>query len=282
MGESVRSAQEPSHDGKQDRPRALRIAFGAFPAWEPSIRAKLGPRYMGDFTALADADLEAFDAVAPLLIQHYRPLARRPDLLGRKFIHPTAEVVALCHDKLALTRFLIANGFGDFTPALQAPGPPYPYVWKQRHSGWGRDCHVVMGPDGEAPFDLADPGWFAQTLAPGRVEFATHVLRVNGEIRYVSTVAYGMDGPMLVLGENHSPISAQLHRGCPYPALFGDILSALDYQGTACFDYKIVDGKPLIFEINPRFGASLILDVTAYLDAYLGALDLGAAPALAS
>jgi hypothetical protein len=279
IGESGRSAQEPSRDGAQGLPRTLRIAFGAFPAWEPSIRAKLGPRYAGDFTKLDDADLEAFDAVAPLLKGHYRALARRPDLFGRKFIHPTAEVVALCHDKLALARFLIAKGFGDFTPALRASGPPYPYVWKQRRSGWGRDCHIVMGPDDEARFDLTDQDWFAQALAPGRVEFATHVLRVNGELRYVSTVAYGMDGPMLVHGQNHSPISAQLHRGCPYPALFSDILSALDYQGTACIDYKIVDGKPLIFEINPRFGASLSLDVSAYLDAYLGALDLGAARA---
>ena len=254
------------------RPPARRVAFGSFQDWEPPIRANLDPRYAADFVALDHADLEAFDAVAPLRIEHYGPLAGRPDLFGRKFIHPVAEVVALCHDKLDLVRFLIANGFGDFTPALRAPGPPYPYVWKRRRGGWGRDCYVVASPEDEGSFDFADHDWFAQALAPGPVEFATHVLRANGELRYVSTIAYGMAGPMLVRGQNQSPVSVRFGRGCPYPALFGGILSALDYQGTACFNYKIADGRPLIFEINPRYGASLSIDITAYIDAYFSAL----------
>jgi hypothetical protein len=256
-----------------DQPGALQIAFGAFPAWHGLIRAALDPRYSAQFIELDQADLEAFDAVAPLRMEHYGPLERRPDLFGRKFIHPTAEVADLCDDKLALTRFLIAKGLGRFTPALRAPGPPYPYVWKRRRGHWGRDCHVVMGPDDETGFDFADQDWFAQALAPGPVEFATHMLRANGEVRYVSTIAYGMPGPMLIRGQDHEPVSIQLHRGCPFPVLFGDILSALDYQGTLCFNYKIIDGKPLIFEINPRYGGSLNYDITAYIDAYFGALS---------
>jgi hypothetical protein len=250
-----------------------RIAFGAFRDWEPSILASLDPRYAASFVELDSVDLETFDAVAPLRIQHYEALARRPDLFGRKFIHPTAEVAALCHDKLELTRFLIAKGFGGFTPALRAPGPPYPYVWKRRRGAWGRDCHVVTGPDVESRFDLSDQDWFAQALAPGPVEFATHLLRASGRVLYASTLTYAMAGPMQVRGRDQPPVSAQFARGCPYPALLGGILSALNYQGTACFNYKIIDGKPLIFEINPRYGASLSFDVTAYLDAYFGALN---------
>jgi len=277
-GEGGRASQDTSDDSVTTGHGARRIAFGAFRDWEPSILTSLDPRYAASFVELDSVDLEAFDAVAPLRIQHYGALARRPDLFGRKFIHPTAEVAALCHDKLELTRFLIANGFSGFTPALRAPGPPYPYVWKRRRGGWGRHCQVVQGPGDERRFDLADQDWFAQELAVGPAEFATHVLRANGELRYVSTVAYAMAGPMLVLGRNHAPVRVQFHRGCPFPTLFAEMLSALDYQGTACLDYKIIDGKPLIFEINPRYGASLCFDVTAYLDAYFGALNPDAAP----
>jgi hypothetical protein len=170
------------------------------------------------------------------------------------------------------------DGFGGFTPALRAPGPPYPYVWKRRRSGWGRDCHVVRGPGDESRFDLADQDWFAQALALGPVEFATHVLRADGELRYVSTVAYAMAGPMMVRGQNHTPVRAQFLRGCPYSALFSAMLSVLKYQATACFNYKIIDGKPLIFEINPRYGASLSIDVTAYIDAYCSALSPKSVP----
>jgi predicted ATP-grasp superfamily ATP-dependent carboligase len=49
-------------------------------------------------------------------------------------------------------------------------------------------------------------------------------------------------------------------------------LQAFDYSGTSCFNYKIADGRPKLFEINPRPGGSLRLDLNAYLDAYLAAL----------
>ena len=104
-----------------------RIAFGAFPAWEGAIRGRLDARYAPSFVDLADARPEDFDAVIPLAHAHYDALADRPDLLGRKFLHPSPEAVALCRDKLALTRFLIANGLGEFTPLLRATsGRPIP------------------------------------------------------------------------------------------------------------------------------------------------------------
>ena len=43
-------------------------------------------------------------------------------------------------------------------------------------------------------------------------------------------------------------------------------------NGICCFDYKLVDGRPVIFELNPRFGASLVYDAPNFLDAYAGAL----------
>jgi hypothetical protein len=252
--------------------RAHSIAFGAYPDWEAQIRAGLAPRYAASFLDLAEADLDGFDAVAPLQIPHYDTLAKRPDLFGRKFIHPRPELAAFCDDKLALTKFLIANGLSAFVPALRAPGAPYPYVWKRRSGGYGRHCHVIAGPEDESRFDLSDEGWFAQALAPGNAEFATHMLRVGGEIRYVSTFGYEMAGPALVRGERHNPVRIAFGRGCPFLDLFGQIMARLDYEGTACLNFKVTDGAPLIFEINPRFGGSLANDVTAYLDAYLAAL----------
>jgi hypothetical protein len=66
------------------RTRGRRIAFGVYRDWEPWIRTNLDPRYSADFIALDHADLEAFDAVARLQIEHYNALARRPDLFGRE------------------------------------------------------------------------------------------------------------------------------------------------------------------------------------------------------
>src|SRR5206468_4221225 len=132
--------------------------------------------------------------------------------------------------------------------------------------------HVVKGPQDERGLDMSDDMSFAQALAPGQIEFATHILRASGQIRYVSTFAYEMPGAALILGALQQPVVTHFARGSDHLELFSDILARLAYEGTACFDYKVVGGQPLLFEINPRYGGSLSADVTAYLDAYVGAL----------
>ena len=47
------------------------------------------------------------------------------------------------------------------------------------------------------------------------------------------------------------------------------ILKKIAYKGLCCFNYKIVDDKPLIFEMNPRFGASLIRDLNNIIEKQL-------------
>ena len=257
------------------RPSPPRIAIGDFADWSAEIRTNLDARYSADFVDLNTADLDAYDVIIPLARRQVEVLSRRPDLKGRKFLHPAPETVALCHDKLALTRFLMAEGFGDFVPPLRAPGPPYPYVWKRRQSAFGRDCHVVRGPEDERGLDLANPEWFAQTLAQQDIEYAVHILRAGGRIHYLSSMTYVMAGAGLVLGEPNRPRAVHFSRGSPHHAVFTAILDRLGYEGVACIDFKVADGRPQIFEINPRFGGSLARDATAFIQAYIGALSPG-------
>jgi hypothetical protein len=248
------------------------VGFGTVGSWGDSIRRNLDPRYLPSFVDLAKASLDDFDAVIPIRTVDYPPLAQRPELRGHRFFHPSAEVVALCDDKLRLAEFLVAEGFSEFVPCLRSPGPPYPYVWKKRRGHWGKQCHIVHGARDERVFDLSDPDWFAQELVRGSLEFATHILRVDGKIRYVSTFAHEMAGVSLVQGVQQQPLSSRLLSECAHLPLFSQILALLSYEGTACFDYKEVEGRPLLFEINPRYGGTLTADVTAYVDAYLDAL----------
>ena len=255
-----------------------RVAFGDFPAWAELIRPNLNVRYSPSFVDLSKARLEDFDAVVPLQIKHYKPLACRPELRGRKFFHPSPEVVSLCDDKLRLTQFLIAQGFGDFVPALRSSGAPYPYIRKKRKGWWGIDYQIVKGQEAERGLDLNDDAWFAQTFVPGRAEFATHILRTGGTIRYTSTFVYEMATPAFIRGARDTPLRTRFIPGCVYLDVFSEILARLEYEGTACIDYKVVRGQPVLFEVNPRFGGSLSQDVTAYVDAYLESLRLAAPP----
>jgi hypothetical protein len=250
----------------------VRVAFGDCPNWEKLIRPHLDARYVPSFVDLSRTRLSDFDAVIPLQLSHYAPLRRHPRMQGSKFILPSAQVVSLCDDKLKLSQFLTAQGFADLVPALRPAGAPYPYVWKKRRGWWGMHCRIVNGPQDEIGLDLNDRDWFSQALVPGEVEFATHILRVRGEIRYVSTFVHKMAARAVINGVQDSPLHSGFLRGCLYLDLFSEILTRLDFEGIACFDYKVASGRPVIFEINPRFGGSLCSDITAYLDAYIGSL----------
>lgn len=249
-----------------------RVLIGDFENCAEMIRPNLAPRYLATFGDLARSDLTAYDAVVPLRLSDYPALFDRPGLRGRAFIHPSPDTIALCDDKLALNRFLIAHGFADFIPKLRMPGPPWPWIWKRRLGWWGTQCHIVSNPADEREIDLTGDAWFAQEVIADPREDATHLLRVDGKIRYASTVVYDMASPVFVKGGRDAPVRTRFMPGCAWLPIFSRMLSALNYEGTACIDYKTRDGRPLIFEINPRFGGSLAMDITAYLDAYLRAL----------
>lgn len=236
------------------------------------IRPNLDARYTASFVDLSRVRMRDFDAVVPLQLTHYSSLAEFPELRGRKFFHPSPEVVSLCDDKMKLAQFLIAEGFGQYVPALRSCGPPYPYVLKKRVGWWGIHCQIVNGPDDERDLNLSGDEWFAQNFVPGHIEFATHILRTGGQVRYTSTVAHQMAKASFVMGAQDTVLHSRLIPGCKYLDLFSEILAKLDYEGTACIDYKVINGRPAIFEINPRFGGSLSFDITGYLDAYLGCL----------
>jgi hypothetical protein len=261
--------------GKETGPgnHIRRVCFERFADWENAIRENLASQYELTFSDLWDVEPAAFDAVFPLQQMNYSHLDKYSFLRGKRFFVPDHEAVELCDDKLTLTKFLIAKGFGGWVPRLRPAGPPYPYIWKARVGSFGQQCHIVRSTADEAALNLRDPDWFAQAVTPGNVEYATHILRANGEIRYVSTFGYKMAGALVVKGRTNKPIETQFRRDCYCLSLFSEILARIGYEGTACFNYKIQYGQPLIFEVNPRFGASLAGDITAYCDAYIAALS---------
>lgn len=253
------------------RQRSARLVFGTFPDFQPAIAANLDhARFDADFHSLSTPF--AVDAALPLALEHYERLRGWPGAARDVAIYPTAAAAGVCEDKLALVDFLTGRGLEQAVPARREPGPPYPYVLKRRIGYWGRHAHVVRDAAQEATLDAGPADWFAQDFIPGATEYAAHILRDGGRIWYASTVCYELGRPDAVLGAHARPVRMTLTRGCVHLRGFAEILAALDYEGTACIDYKLVDGTPKIFEINPRFGASLAHDVNAYLDCYLDAL----------
>ncbi len=240
-------------------PRAsLRILFPPGHDWEERIRA--GFASTAHEIAFADLTLDnirQYDLIVPLTISGLYLLNGFGEAMRNNPIPiPSPESVTLCDDKLLLNRALIASGFGRNIPRL-GPGQRYPYMLKKRVDTWGKNSHIITGPEDEAALaeKLSDPDYFCQECVLGRNEYSTHIVCQNGRIVRSLTLKLRFDRDTFIRGPDTD--SARAACDCRFLGLFEQILGAIGLDGLCCFNYKISKCEALIFEINPRFGASL-------------------------
>jgi carbamoylphosphate synthase large subunit len=245
-----------------------RILFGEHSTQRPAIARLIDRERFEVRFGFDGADFAAFDLVVPLRIEEIAA-ARAANVGRRRAVLPTDALVALCDDKLLFNRRLVALGFGEAIPELlpDAPGS-YPYIRKARRGDFGQGCRMVRGP-GE---DAAIPDSFCQRAVAGADEYVLHLLRVDGAVRYRLCYRYDMGEPLAVRGEAASARVIEPADDLPALATCAAILEALGFEGTCCFNYKLEEGALRILELNPRFGGSLVGDVTGYVAAHLEAL----------
>lgn len=251
-----------------------RILFGMKSDWLVALQRSCNPQRHSVFMAnLATCDLRAFDAIVPLTLSDQQELDRTESTWPALIV--PADIRSLCHDKLSLNQTLIDLGFGDFVPTLFGTLPrdlaALPVVIKPRCGQWGQDTEVLDASPSEAVRAKLSMGThFAQRLVPGQTEFATHILMHRGEVRFCKTIEYDMGADRLVKGKSHVPVAHRWRDEAPVQPELLRMLQALGFgDGICCIDYRIVDGKPQVFEINPRFGGSLAGRVGDFLDEYL-------------
>ncbi len=255
-----------------------RILFGKKPEWERTLRASADPaRFEIVMADLTQAETTGFDAIIPMDLPDHAWLERSGRALPALTVPKALR--ELCHDKPHLNLRLIALGFSDNVPAMrdELPGDlrAHPVILKARRSAWGRDTQLVLGPPvaDEVLGRLAAGTHFLQDYIPGRIEYAAHVLMHRGQPQMWQCRAYEMGDHPVVKGVAHQPVATRPLAEPPGAEVLERILAAIGFHtGTCCIDYRMVEDRPLLFEINPRFGASLCTNVSPYLDAYLACL----------
>jgi len=253
------------------------IRFGTNDDWAYHIdRLVDHTRFDCKFGSLDSEDFTEFDCIVPMDLPDYKETEKNKAFEGIKFWTPTADVIELCHDKLALNRLLIGGSFADLVPPLYDSDTSrrFPYILKRRRDAWGVNSYVITNSEEEravAPL-LRLPQYFCQTYITGAVEFALHVLMVHDKVVYAQTVKYEMARSVYVKGKNCEPLRLMFLPQSDHIALYARLLVELGYTGTCCINYKMDNGVPKLLEINPRFGGSLVGDIDRYLGAYLGSL----------
>lgn len=236
----------------------LRILFSPDYGNEKVIRRGFSlSRHKIKFAAFTPENIRDSDLVVPLLIRDVRLLQKSRDLLGNNPIKiPNEEVVNLCDNKYLFNTTLAKKGFQDFVPKI-GTDLRLPFMLKKKVTWAGDFCYVISDTEQKAKYSelINSDDYFCQEIIGGVNEYATHILFKDGKIVETLTVEYTFYDEIPINGKSGFAYTKIVK--CKCLDTFSSILNAIGYEGLCCFDYKIEDGKPKIFEINPRFGGSL-------------------------
>jgi len=205
------------------------------------------------------------DLAVPLSLADIELLNSYPELAKRNPIPiPTPESVHICDDKYLFYTTLAEKGFKNNMPRV-GKNLAMPYMLKKKIGHMGMNCYVIDTPEKEDQYknEIGDPDFFCQEIVQGPREYATHLLYKGGKVVYALNVTYIFSTSAYVKGQDKF-ICNKLSR-CPHLSLFAEMLNSIGFEGLCCFNYKEVDGKPYVFEINPRFGGSLAMFFFSFL-----------------
>ena len=179
---------------------------------------------------------------------------------------PNYNTVRLLDNHHSFSSFMMKHNMNDLIPKIYNPHQEslitggysiqYPCVLKQNSNSYGGNSTYVINDyiDLKQKKDKSI-SWIIKELIIDKTEYVTHILAINGKI--INSITYGT----IFKTDHHIKHGASdTHIRDDHGYFFSDIIRLLNYTGFACVDYKMKDGKPKIFEINPRPGGSLIAE----------------------
>ena len=175
------------------------------------------------------------------------------------------ETINIFNNKDLFYNFLSDNGLKEYFPKtldITSPTPEFPFImkrldlyggvgialiWDQQRYEWALNNHRFK-----------DKRYLVQEYVEGDVEYVTQVMCKDGEIIWNVT----FEGPVPKDGKvNMGPFAENKIVTMEPEVLdvFRKIFKLANYSGPANVNFKLRDGKPVIFESNPRFGGSMFL-----------------------
>lgn len=169
---------------------------------------------------------------------------------GRPVLMASPNVVKIGLDKLATAEFLSMNGLPHPWTVDASLSEPieYPCIFKPRQGQGGKGFRLLQSAEDLAAIPSKD-GIFQQYLDQDEAEFTCGLYRtLRGEIRHIvfrRKLVGGLTGSGIVEAD---PRIDQFLR---------QLAEALDLRGSINVQLRMHQGKPLVFEINPRFSSTV-------------------------
>jgi carbamoylphosphate synthase large subunit len=208
------------------------------------------------------------------ICEHYEKSVLIPLSVLNNLNHPTGaltlvsskETLITFNDKNLFYRFLSKNGLEEYSPKLidtTSLTPKFPFMMKRfdQFAGLG-----VVFIDSQDKYNktLNDPifkdkPYLVQEYIEGDVEYVTQVMCKDGEILWNATFKGVVPDSKVNSGAFKNPELVSIDENVL--EIFRTIFKLANYSGPGNVNFKLRDGKPVIFECNARFGGSMFLPV---------------------
>ena len=252
--------------------RKLKILFTKKPSWEIQLNRIF--RFLPHTLSFAEFNpqiITEYDLVIPLFIEDVLYLNTVRHLLKNDNLIPipSTECANLCNDKYVFTQKLIDAGFGDYVPQINV-NFSYPFFIKKKVDIGAVNTYLIENEEQELTLlnSINPDEYFRQELIKGDHEYATTIFFKNQRIIRSITLEDFFERDCSIKNKDDNT-GVKMHGHCPYLDLFANILISIGFEGICCFNYKIINNRPLIFEINPHCDG----DLAVYFFSFLRSLD---------
>lgn len=174
-----------------------------------------------------------------------------------------------CVDKQRFYFKMAEVGLAQYIPEVyeSIAEAKFPAILKKTKGGNGDGVYLISSPD---DYVKADVDGVLTECIPGSEEFATNIIYYRGEVLFEKSYRRVFEQDIFILkAADSGPEDAIVE---PVESPCSDILRQIlqsfsDDLICCCFDYKMKDGVPKIFEINTRLGFTLARDQDNFMDA---------------
>ena len=205
-----------------------------------------------------------YQIVLPLMEAHARAV---PSTMASCSVEP--EQMEILADKGLFAAYMRQSKFARWVPELYTSLDDivFPCVFKCTRRNGGQGIYRLV--DRAQLDDLArstlsaGEGFIVQAWVGGFSEYVTHAVFQKGRMIWHTTFQFDLACEQSIRDARVTGISDSLRVDTPATLVqaLERIAGDLNLSGPVNIDYKLVDGQPLILEINPRLGGSLMRPV---------------------
>ena len=181
---------------------------------------------------------------------------------GHLTLVPSKKLVELASHKDKFYNFLTDQGFKEyFSQPLDVPDFSTSFIVKRLQGEGGLGIFLVWD---EKRYEevLQQPSlqgqpYILEEYIEGDNEYVFYVVCKGGEILWHASLM-GQPPTDSHVQKGSFTNASEITISSDIYDVFKDIFKALNYDGPANFNYKLKDNKPIIFEMNPRIGGTLM------------------------